>query len=88
MIDPHAKVSSVEQDEWCQLAELLRDHLFRLLMAPHRPGDRPLTPEEVCRCLQLAIEIKAFHTGALAFDAELAGLKERLADIHQCHAKG
>jgi hypothetical protein len=73
VVDPHAKVPSVEQDNWCQLADVLWANLLRTAMQPK------LSPDELAMLVTVAFQAKAFHRLCLCFDAETEAQKELFA---------
>lgn len=71
MIDPHAKVTSVAQDNWVQLAELFYANCLRLAMKPDQ------TSEAILAAICVADQARQFHILALSFDGDVKATCER-----------
>jgi hypothetical protein len=70
-IDPHAKVTSVAQDDWVQLAEVLYANCLRLAMLPG------MEPEHVTATIATANKARQFHILCLTFDDDVDAMRAR-----------
>ena len=76
MIDPHDKVSSVQQDEWIRLASTFRQHAERTML------EAPIKRDDFLLVSQVLTEAMCLEKLAMAFDDHVEHLRANLRLVH------